>query len=139
MTDNTIIEVARKSYDSGFHMYFNAAVHVTMNIAGDYNMKFMGVWITLKGSMSANLEAPILFGSDLVYFGPRFESLTQFKNYSVLNVKGAGQIVQGNAVGESVARSSQVALALAVSGIQGTEESRSALKSRIEQRTEITG
>ncbi len=41
MAENTIIEVARKSYDSGFHMYFNVAAEVTMNIAGDYNMKFI--------------------------------------------------------------------------------------------------
>ena len=131
MSDNIIIEVAKKSYDSGFHMYFNVAAEVTMNIAGDYNMKFMGVWITFQASMSANLEAPILFGSDLIYFGPRFESLTQFQNYSVLNVKGAGQIVQGNAVGESVARSSQAALALAKSGVQGTEQSRTTFHNKI--------
>ena len=84
-----------------------------MNIKSDRQYAY-GCLDNLPGVMSANLEAPIDY-SDLVYFGPRSESLTEFKNYGVLKVQGAGQIARGNAV---IRRSSQAALAVAKSGVR---------------------
>ena len=60
MAENTIIELLEKAAKLRISHVFQRRCGGDDEYCGDYNMKFMGVWITFQASMSANLEAPIL-------------------------------------------------------------------------------
>ena len=115
--DSNVIEVARKSYETGYLFSMSASAETLWNLGGDYNMKMLGVWVEVNAAWKALYGFPVLYGDDLVYFGPKFESLTAAAEFAVAKIEGTGYYAAGCAVGKSVAEQSTALLATSKAGV----------------------